>query len=109
MASIDDELRIDDEENAREIEFIREQLPSELKDKFSEADLLFMLDTIVDYYFESGILEAEPDKEGYIDIDMQAVADHVSKKISEERHLEFDPSEVFFVVQADMDFQEQDL
>lgn len=109
MASLDEEMRMDAEEDAREIAFIREQLPTELKDKFSDTDLLFMLDTIVDYYFESGILEAQPDDDGYIDIDMQAVADHVCETAAGEHHLELDPSEVFFVVQADMDFQEQNV
>lgn len=109
MASIDDELRMDDDENAREIEFIRKQIPSELKDKFSDSDLLTMLETIVDYYCESGLLDAQPDKDGYIDIDMEAVADHVCRIAKEEHGLELNPSDVFFVVEADMDFQEQEL
>ena len=109
MAGFDDELLMDSEENAREIEFIRAQLPAELKDKFSETDLQYMMDTIVDYYFESGILEAQPDEDGFVDIDLQAVADHVCRKASEESQKEFDPSEVFFVVQADMDFQEDNI
>lgn len=108
MAGIDDELRMDDAENAREIEFIRKQIPSELKDKFSDDELLCILDTTADYYFESGILEAQPDKDGYIDIDMEAVASHVCRTVKEEQGLEMDLSDVFFVVQADMDFQEQD-
>lgn len=109
MAGIDDELRMDDDENKREIEFIRKQIPSELKDKFSDSDLLSMLETIVDYYCESGLLDAQPDDDGYIDIDMEAVADHVCRIAKEERGLELNPSEVFFVVEADMDFQEQEL
>ncbi len=109
MAGIDDELRMDDAENAREIEFIRKQIPAELKDKFSDSDLLTMLETIVDYYCESGILDVQPDQDGYIDIDMEAVADQVCRIAKEEHGLDFDPSDVFFVVQADMDFQEQEL
>ncbi len=109
MAGIDDELRMDDAENAREIEFIRRQIPSELKDKFSDSDLLVILETIVDYYCESGLLDTQPDQDGYIDIDMEAVAGHVCRIAKEERGMELDPSEVFFVVEADMDFQEQEL
>ena len=41
MATIDEELLLDDEENARELAFIREQLPAELKDKYSDDDLLY--------------------------------------------------------------------
>lgn len=109
MADFEEELRLDAEENAREAKFIYESLPSDLKEKFSTADLFYIMDTIVDYYFTSGVLDVEPDKEGYIDIDLQKVADHVCQKASEEKKMEYDPSEVFFIVQADMDFQEQNL
>lgn len=109
MADFEEELRLDEEENAREVEFILEMLPAELKEKFSEEDLRYMMDTIVDYYFTSGVLEAEPDEEGFVDIDLQKVAEYVCAKASEESRGNFDPAEVFFVVQADMDFQEQNL
>jgi hypothetical protein len=39
--SIDDELRMDDEENLREIAFIRKQLPSELKERYTDDELLW--------------------------------------------------------------------
>ena len=109
MADFEEELRLDDEENAREVEYIREVLPADLKEKFCEADLRYMMDTIVDYYFNSGVLEAEADADGFVDIDLQKVADYVCAKAAEQGQGDFDPAEVFFVVQADMDFQEQNL
>lgn len=109
MADFEEELRLDDEENAREVEYIREVLPADLKEKFCEADLRYMMDTIVDYYFASGVLETEADADGFVDIDLQKVADYVCAKAAEEGQGDFDPAEVFFVVQADMDFQEQNL
>ena len=36
MASIDDELLMDEQENRREVLFIRERLPQDLKDQFSD-------------------------------------------------------------------------
>ncbi len=107
MASIDDELLLDAEEDAREVAFIREQLPSELKDRFSDDDIMYFMDAIVEYYFTSGILDAEPDKDGYVDIDLQKIADAVARKAAEENHGSFAAEDVFFIVQADMDFQEQ--
>ena len=76
MASFEDELRIDEEENRREIEFIRERLPQELKPHFSEDDLYYFLDAIVDYYYDSGILESTADE---AEIDLQQVADAVTE------------------------------
>ena len=77
MANIDEELQMDAEEDAREVEFIKNQLPSELKTKFSDEDYYYILDKIVDYYYTSGVLDAEPDKDGYVDIDIDKVPKYV--------------------------------
>lgn len=107
MADFEEELRLDDEENAREAEYILGRLPADMKEKFSTAELYYMMDAIVDYYFVSGVLDAQPDSEGFVDIDLQKVAEYVCRKAAEDGRGDYDPDEVFFVVQADMDFQEQ--
>ena len=48
MADFEDELRMDEEENAREAEFILNNLPAEIKEKFSTDDILYMMDAIVE-------------------------------------------------------------
>lgn len=106
MASIDEEIRLDEEENRRELAFIRNQLPSTIKKFYSDKDILYMMDLIVDYYYTSGILESEDD----VDVDLEVIADFVCKRAKEEGFSSsFNPEEVFFIVQADWDFQEQNL
>ena len=105
MASIDEEILMDDEENRREIAFIREQLPSELKEKYSDDDLLYMLDAISEYFYSSGILESNEDE---VEIDMEVISDHVCKQAKADGVGPYDAQEVFFVVEADLDFQEQE-
>ena len=103
--SFEDELRLDEEENLREVEFIRTQLPADFKKTYSKSDILWIMDAIVDYYYTSGILESNDEE---VDIDMEAVAEYVCKKAASEGvSKSFDPQEVFFIVQADLDFQEQ--
>ena len=97
---------MDEDENRRELTFIRERLPQEIKSHFSDDDLYYLMDAIVDYYYESGILESEDDE---VDIDLQKVADAVTEKAKRDKKGNFDPEEVFYVVEADMDFQEQNL
>ena len=77
MANIDEEIRLDEEENRRELEYIRTQLPSDLKKYYSDKDILYMMDLIVEYYYESGILDSNEEE---IDIDLEAVADYVCKE-----------------------------
>ena len=105
MASLDEEIRLDEEENSRELAFIRTQLPSDVKKFYSDKDILYMMDLIVDYYYTSGILESKEDE---VEIDLEEVAGYVCKRAKDEGFCSsFNPAEVFFIVQADLDFQEQ--
>ena len=66
MDSLEQELLQDAEDDARTVEFIKNYLPQEVKDKFTDEELYYFLDVIVEYYAKSGILDAAPDKDGYI-------------------------------------------
>ena len=107
MASIEEEIRLDEEENRRELAYIRTQLPTDIKKFYSDKDIFYMMDLIVDYYYSSGILETDAEE---VDIDLEAIAEYVCKRAKEEGFCSsFNPEEVFFIVQADLDFQEQNL
>jgi hypothetical protein len=104
MATIDDELLREAEEDAREADYILSQLPSELKERFSRDEVTALLDDIADYFFESGLLESGSDE---VEIDLDEVAEGVCRKAREERGAEYRADDVFFIVQADLDYQEQ--
>jgi len=106
MAGIDDELLQDEQEMQREMAFIRQQLPSELKERWTDDELRWMLDTIVDYYVESGVLDTDADE---VDIDLEQAARHVCRQAEAEKRAPLEEQDVFFVVEADLDFQEQNL
>ena len=107
MAAIDDEIMLSAEEDALEIEFIRNYLPQELKDKFSDDELFYFLDVIFEYYAESGVLDAQPDSDGYVDIDLDKVVDYVVKKAKKENMGEFETDDILFVVQGELEYSEQ--
>ncbi|WP_321478529.1 hypothetical protein [uncultured Bacteroides sp.] len=86
------------------IAYIKNYLPQELKDKYSDDELLYFLDLIDEYYTESGILDAEPDAEGYVDIDLELVADYIVKEARKDEMGEYDPKEILFIVQGEMEY-----
>lgn len=108
MADLDNDFLLDEEEMQHETAFIRKRLPLDIKEKYDEETLRWMLDAIVDYYVSSGILDAETEDDE-IDIDMEQVADHICRQAQKEGKAKLDPQDVFFVVEADLDFQEQNL
>ena len=102
--SLEEDLLNDERENRRERAFIREQLSAELKEKFSDQQLQFIIDSIATYFVESGVLDGDEDE---VDVDLEEIAAFVCKEAEEEGEGPFDPQDVFFVVQGDLDFQEQ--
>ena len=105
MASIDDELLLDAQEDAREAEYIFNQLSSELKERFNTDEIIMLMNLIVDYCFDSGILDGDDE----VEIDLEQVADAVCQKAKANGAGTYDPADVFFIVQADLDYQEQSL
>ena len=106
MATLDEELLQDQEENRREIAFIREQLPSDLKELYTDDQMVWMLDTIATYFYESGILESNDDE---VDVDIDEISDYLFKQAKAEKLPGLQPDEVRFVVEADLDYQEESL
>ena len=107
MSAIDDEIILSAEEDAQEVEFIMNYLPQDLKEKFSDEELYYFIDVIGEYYFESGVFDAQPDKDGYVDIDLDKVVDYVVKQAKKDKMGEYEPEDILFVVQAEWDFSEQ--
>ena len=105
--NIDDELFLDAEDDAREVAFIHNYLPQELKEKFTEDELYYFLDVIIDYYTESDIFNEEPDEEGYVEIDLDKVVNYVIKKAKKENMGDYDPDDILLVVQAELAYSEQ--
>ncbi|MCQ2213285.1 MAG: hypothetical protein MJZ36_06585 [Bacteroidaceae bacterium] len=107
MSNIDNEILLNAEDDAAAIEFIQNQLPQDLKDKFSEDELYYFLDVIYDYYATSGIFDSTPDQDGYIDIDLDEIVKFIQKKAKKEGMGEYEHDDLLLIIQAEMDYSEQ--
>lgn len=99
-----DEFMMEDLDDEKTIEFIKNYLPQDLKDKFSDDELYYFLDVISDYYTTSGCLDVQPDKDGYIDIDLDKIVDYVVKEAKNDKIGDYDPEDILFVVQGEMEY-----
>ena len=97
-------IMLNDADDEKTIEFIRNYLPQELKEKFSEDELYYFLDLIDEYYSESGILDVQPDADGYVDIDLEQVVEFIVKEAQKDEVGEYDPEDILFVVQGEMEY-----
>ncbi len=74
---MEDDFLQNDVDDEKTIEYIKNYLPQELKKKFSDDEFYYFLDLIDEYYSESGILDAQPDADGYIEIDLGKIVDYL--------------------------------
>ena len=98
-----DEL-FDNADDEKCVEYIKNYLPQELKGRFSDDQLYYFLDVIDDYYVSSGVLDAQPDKDGCVSIDLDAVADYVVKESKKDKVGDFSQDDIFFIVQGEMEY-----
>lgn len=101
---LEEDFLIEDADDEKTVEFIKNYLPQELKEKFSDDELYYFIDLIDEYYTESGILESEPDEEGYVNIDMEEMAAYIVKEAKKDEMGEYDPEEILLVVQGEMEY-----
>ena len=94
-----DEFTIEDLDDEKTIAYIRERLPQELKDKFSDDEFYYFLDTIYDYYEKSGILDSNNE---YVDIDIDEIARFIVKEAKKNNIGEYDAEEIFFIVEGEL-------
>lgn len=101
---MEDDFLLDAEDDVKAVEFIKNYLPQDLKDKFTDEDLYYILDLIAEYYTSSECLDAEPDEEGYIDIDLDEIVKYIVKEAQKDGMGPYEADDVFFVVQGEMEY-----
>jgi hypothetical protein len=96
--NVDDEdfMEYDDDEA---IKFIRNQLPQELKEKFSDDDLNYLVDLIYEFYEKKGYLK---DEETEVDIDLDELTAFVVKNAKKDKVGVYTEDEIHFVVDAEI-------
>lgn len=95
-----------DADDEKTVEFIKNYLPQELKEKFVDDELYYFIDLIDEYYSESGILEAQPDEGGYVVINLEDIVDYIVREAKKDGQGEYDPEDILFVVQGEMEYGE---
>lgn len=96
-----DELNYDEDESVR---FIQNYLPQELKGRFSDDDINYIVDLIYDYYESNGFLSDDDDDDIEIEIDEEELVEYVVKNAKKDGIGKFDPAEITFVVQGELEY-----
>ena len=97
---LEDDFLKNDLDDEKTIEYIKNYLPQELKEKFSDDEFYYFLDLIDEYYSESGILDVQPDGDGYIEVDLGKIVDYIIKEAHKDEMGDYDPMKSFSLCRA---------
>ena len=102
----EDEFLQSDIDDEKTIEFIKNYLPQELKDKFTDDEFYYFLDLIYEYYGNSDLLDETPDEDGYVDVDLEKIVDYIVKEARKDEMGEYNPEDILFIVQGELEYAE---
>ena len=113
MAVLDDELLKDAAFDAEVVNFVRQNLPDYVSERLSDEDLYYFHDLIEEYLAESDTLDIEPDEDGYVTIEVDAIVAYIIGKATAEKQGNFSEEDVAMVVEAELSygdiFEDEDL
>ena len=104
MAAIDDEILLGAQEDAKEVAFIQNYMGVENRELFSEEDIYYCLDVLLEYLDQ---LNDKADEDGFIDIDTEEIAKHIQKKAKKEGMGPYELDALILLIDAELEYNEQ--
>ncbi len=104
MGAIDDEILRGAEEDAKEVAFIQNYMGVENRELFSEEDIYYCLDVLLEYLDK---LNENTDADGFIDINTEEIAKHIQKKAKKEGMGPYKLDALVLLIDAELEYNEQ--
>lgn len=83
------------------VKFIQNYLPQELKGKFSDDDINYIVDLIYEFYDSKGYMDMDDDDTD-IEIDEDELTEFVVKNALKDKVGKFEAEDIAFVVQGEL-------
>lgn len=93
-----------DEDDA--VKFIQNYLPQELKGKFSDDEINYIIDIIYEFYEDKGLLNESSSDDEIIDINEDELTEFVLKNTKKDKLKEFSADEITFIIQGELAYCE---
>lgn len=88
-------------DEADSVKFIQNYLPQELKGKFSDDDINYIVDLIYEFYDSKGYMDMDDDDID-VEIDEDELTEFVVKNALKDKVGKFEAEEIAFVVQGEL-------
>jgi hypothetical protein len=91
-------------DEADAVKFIKNYIPQDLKGKFSDDDITYIIDLIYEYYENQGFFDENMDDNQEVDIDEDALVAFVIKNAKKDGVGKYSDDEIMFIVQGEMEY-----
>ncbi len=99
-----EDIKTYDEDEA--VKFIRAFIPEEVKDKYTDDEILLVIDTIWDYYESKGLTSLPSDEEeDEEELDIADMAAYVAKELKKDDEIIMDPADIKFIIQGELAYE----
>lgn len=87
------------------VKFIRESMPQELRDKYVDDDILYVIDIIWDYYEKKGFLSLDNiDTEEEL-LDQDDLVKYVKQELNKDKEIVVESDDVKYIVKGELEYE----
>lgn len=88
------------------VKFIQNHLPQELKNKFSDDEINYVIDIIYEFYENKGLMDENMNEDQIVEIDEDEMIDFVLKNTKKDKINDFTADEITFIIQGELAYCE---
>lgn len=93
-----------DEDDA--VKYIQNYLPQEMKGKYSNDEINYIIDIVYDFYEEKGYMDESSDDSTIVDIDEDELVAYVLKNTQKDKINNFSSDDISFIIQGELAYCE---
>lgn len=84
------------------LKFIRENLPEEMKNEFSDDEINYIVDLVYEFYEEKGFLEENEETDSEIEIDEDELLEYIFKNARKNAIREYSDEQIEAIVAGEL-------
>ena len=93
-----------DEDDA--IKFIRKTLPGEVNERYSDDEILYVIDIIWDWYEKNGYLSLDSEVSEEEEHDLTKLTAYVVSELKKDKEFVMDPQDMDLIVRGEVQYEE---
>lgn len=88
------------------VAFIRGELSPEVNEKWTDDEILYVVDIIWDYYEKEGLLSLNASVTEEEELDIDKLTEYVTRQLKNDEEFVMDPVDIPLIVKGELDYEQ---